>query len=175
MPEGDYSINSINEEDNKSLKNDRNASVADLNQNIIQKINSNLANKEEILENSKKKKGFVRGSCCVDYVEIHKYQNKEEALGSEKKRKGFARGSCFIENNDLKKYQNKEGINNKLEIEKENKKDKFKKTKSKKKLKKNNREIKEKKIDTYCFNEYFDLYLEKILFFRDELKQDEVK
>ena len=175
-PEVDYSINSINDEDIKSPKNDRNASViTDINPDIIQKINSNLANKEEALGNTKNRKGFIRGSCFIDNNDLKKYQNKEATLGSEKKRKGIARGSCFIDNNDLKKYQNKEGINNKFESEKENKKDKYKKSKNKKKLKKNNKEIKEKKIDTYCFSEYFDLYLEKILFFRDELIQDEAK
>ena len=78
----------------------------------------------------------------------------------------------IINYNEAKKNQNKDNNNSKIENEKEDKKDKKnKKIKNKKKDKKFSKEIKEKKIDKYNFNDYLGLYVEKILFFRDELNE----
>ena len=73
---------------------------------------------------------------------------------------------------EIKKTHNKNLGNNKIDEEKDNKKDKKnKKNKNKKKTKVYSKEIKMKKIDNYGFNDYLCLYLEKILFFRDELNK----
>ena len=86
------------------------------------------------------------------------------------------RTGSILNNSEAKKNQNqnKDINNNKIENEKEDKKDK-KNKKSKKKSKKFSKEIKEKKIDTYGFNDYLGLYVEKILFFRDELNKKKTK
>ena len=76
---------------------------------------------------------------------------------------------------EVKKSKSKDS-NNKIENEKEEKKDKKnKKNKNKKKSKKISKEIKEKKIDTYGFSDYLGLYVEKILFFRDELNKEKTE
>lgn len=148
LPEVADSINAINEDEattqNKD-KNDRNASMVYTNPDIVQKFSSNLVNKESNTENEVKKK-----------------------------RKVNKRGSCFINNFEIINNQQKEEINRRMENEnekeKENKKDKNKKAKSKNKNKKVSREIRWNKIATCPFSRYFDLYLEKILFFRDDLQ-----
>ena len=86
------------------------------------------------------------------------------------------RTGSILSYSEAKKNQNKDTNNNKTENEKEDKKDKKnKKIKNKKKSKKISKEIKEKKIDSYGFNDYLGLYVEKILFFRDELNQKKPK
>ena len=73
---------------------------------------------------------------------------------------------------EIKKNHNKNLPNSKIDEEKESKKDKKnKKIKNKKKSKIYSKEGKMKKIEEYNFNDYFCLYLEKILFFRDELNK----
>ena len=87
-----------------------------------------------------------------------------------KKKKNKTRGSAYYDYEELRKAQNKEKLNNnKSEKEKEKEE---KKLRGKKKSKKTSKEIKEKnKVDVCNFDDYFDLYLERILFFRDELKR----
>ena len=65
------------------------------------------------------------------------------------------------------------GADSKLiqELKKENTKENLKKNKEKKKSKKYNIAIKEKKIDDYTFDNYFNKYFEKITYFRDEIKR----
>jgi hypothetical protein len=95
-------------------------------------------------------------------------QNNWVILEKEKKKKTMPRGSAYMDYEELKKAQIKEKLNNnKLEKEKEKEE---KKLRSKKKNKKASKEMKEKKkVDICNFSDYFDLYLEKILYFRDEL------
>ena len=57
------------------------------------------------------------------------------------------------------------------ELKKENTKDNVKKTKEKKKSKRYNIAIKEKKIEDYTFDNYFNKYFEKISYFKDEIKK----
>lgn len=56
-------------------------------------------------------------------------------------------------------------------LKKEISKDNVKKTKEKKKSKKYSIAMKEKKIEDYTFDNYFNKYFEKITYFRDEIKK----
>ena len=69
------------------------------------------------------------------------------------------RSSSFAEMNDSELNKNKEKINkNKINIKNKSKSEQV--------------EIKEKKINCYNFDEYFNVYLEKILYFRDDLNKE---
>ena len=69
------------------------------------------------------------------------------------------RSSSFAEMNDSELNKNKEKINkNKINIKNKSKSEQV--------------EIKEKKMNCYNFDEYFNVYLEKILYFRDDLNKE---
>ena len=69
------------------------------------------------------------------------------------------RSSSFAEMNDSEINKNKEKINkNKINIKNKSKSEQV--------------EIKEKKMNCYNFDEYFNVYLEKILYFRDDLNKE---
>ena len=69
------------------------------------------------------------------------------------------RSSSFAEINDSELNKNKEKINkNKINIKNKSKSEQV--------------EIKEKKMNCYNFDEYFNVYLEKILYFRDDLNKE---
>ena len=69
------------------------------------------------------------------------------------------RSSSFAEINDSELNKSKEKINkNKINIKNKSKSEQV--------------EIKEKKINCYNFDEYFNVYLEKILYFRDDLNKE---
>ena len=71
------SINSINDLEFSRTDYDRNASMAFINPDIVQRITSNLVNKETALQNEDKKKKQVRSSCFIDNNDLKKLQNKD--------------------------------------------------------------------------------------------------
>ena len=74
-------------------------------------------------------------------------------------KKENVRSSSFAEINDSEINKNKEKINkNKINIKNKSKSEQV--------------EIKEKKMNCYNFDEYFNVYLEKILYFRDDLNKE---
>ena len=87
--------------------------------------------------------------------------NLEEAKKQQKKSKNKTPRFSAVDISNSKIIQ---------ELKKENTKDNVKKSKEKKKSKKYNISIKEKKIEDYKFDNYFNKYFEKISYFKDEIK-----
>ncbi len=126
-------ITSINDDDYEvqpKKKAARNASVANINLDLLKEISKNMGNKNNVAD--KKKSIFINRAPDLDLTKTPSDKDK-----------------------------------NKIS-EKENKKDK----KNKKKKNKKKPETKEKKIDSYNFSDYFDLYTDKILIFRDKENQE---
>ena len=185
--DGYYTTNELFEKNNlldetsqKKLSNDldENLNIGSL---ITDNLNDSELNEEEV-NNSYNK----RTSSIVSYKNKENSQkangdgNKWVILENENKNKKrrIPRSSAIIDYNELKKAQIQDKLSSKLDSEKEREREKKKekekklKNKNKKKSKKINKEIKEKKIVIYKFEEYFHLYLEKILFFSDTLNAE---
>ena len=142
--------NNTNNQDEKKIKTmgDRTSSVNNFNPNLAK--NLELFDKD----NDKNKKNG-RASSIFDFEEIEKPQ---ELL---KEQNNILRNSLQNTTSKLIKDNKKENKKEKL----------LKKMKTKKKGKRLSKEFKEKKIECYIFGEYFNLYLEKILYFRDEINR----
>jgi hypothetical protein len=163
------------------------------------KENEELVKSSNIEENSVL--GYSWENIQIDEIEEYNKKDKNEQKTYDRERtssvaninpniplvkKQDDRSSSIANIEEAKKQQQKKaknkkarfsaveiGSNSKLvqEIKKENAKDNVKKTKEKKKSKKYNIAIKEKKIDDYTFDNYFNKYFEKISYFRDEIKK----